>query len=334
MIEVHTSDVDCALGATGSGPVVGCGAGVGHVGCARAHVSVARAGVAGMSVEQASAELAAVRWLIGQAEAYRVALVARMQECTQAVDGDGTDRDLSEVLKRDHLLDHGQVVADRRAGEVLAALPTLAQAADAGRVSRPVVDAIARTTAGSQRRRDAMPAAVATFVELAQTAPLSVVRKQLDMWADQVDPGPDVADENDAYRRREFTITQVRDGVKVAGFFPKTQAIRLMTALNGALDKRWRASHDPHGTGHATVPAPARGGASGNSSEAIASSSHGSDPIVASTGAQRADAFIDGIITPVLEHGLVPSCGGAPATIVVTVPLDRLRHPHDGQAPR
>ena len=48
--------------------------------------------------------------------------------------------------------------------------------------------------------------------------------------------------------------------------------------------------------------------------------------VAASTAAQRADAFIDAIIMPVLDNKLLPT-SGAPATICVTVPLTRLQNP-------
>jgi hypothetical protein len=49
--------------------------------------------------------------------------------------------------------------------------------------------------------------------------------------------------------------------------------------------------------------------------------------VAGSTARQRADAFIDAIIKPVLAHKLLPTAGGAPATVCVTVPLTRLQHP-------
>lgn len=51
------------------------------------------------------------------------------------------------------------------------------------------------------------------------------------------------------------------------------------------------------------------------------------EAIYRATAQQRADAFIDAIIGPVLDSGLLPTSGGAPATVVVTVPLDRLEDP-------
>ena len=86
--------------------------------------------------------------------------------------------------------------------------------------------------------------------------------------------------------------------------------MRLMAALNGALERQWRDTHKtPDGSG----------GGGGVLPEA--------ERVAASTGAQRADAFIDGIIMPVLDKKLLPTSGGAPATVCVTVPLARLQNP-------
>ena len=48
--------------------------------------------------------------------------------------------------------------------------------------------------------------------------------------------------------------------------------------------------------------------------------------VAGSTARQRADAFIDAIIKPVLAHKLLPTAGGAPATVCHR-PLTRLQHP-------
>lgn len=252
-----------------------------------------------LSAAELSAEIARVHKLIGQAEAYRVALVHQLGAQEPAT-GDAVAR-----LKQEHHLDHGQAVADVRAGRALAALPKLRAAAEEGRLPRPALDAIVATGTRNAAREAALPEAVDTFIEMAGTAPLSAIRKSLDMWAEQIDPKAAADDDHDAHQRREFNVRQVRDGVRVDGFFSNVSGMRLITALNGALDKQWRASHDPGHTGHATS----------------------SDAVSASTSAQRADAFIDGIINPALDAGLLPSCGGAPATVTVTIPLERLQQP-------
>ena len=278
-----------------------------HLGRASEHLSAARGVVGKLSAGEASGELVKVKALIAQAEAYRVAVIGCID--AHAV----SERDTMVMLKGRHHLDHSQAAADLRA---LEQFPALQQAADAGVLSRPVLDAITTTASRSPHRTAAMHQAAPEFIELAARASLSQVRKSLEMWADQIDPTPDVADEHDAHRRREFNIHHVRDGVKIDGFFPKIHGIRLMAALNGALDKQWRTRHDPTHTGHTTsTPGPDQGGATVP------------DHFSALTSTQRADAFIDVIITPVLEHGLLPTCGGTPATITVTIPIDRLTTP-------
>ena len=49
--------------------------------------------------------------------------------------------------------------------------------------------------------------------------------------------------------------------------------------------------------------------------------------VVSSTARQRADAFIEAIINPILESGHLPTCGGTPASVVVTIPWPRLADP-------
>ena len=82
-----------------------------------------------------------------------------------------------------------------------------------------------------------------------------------------------------------------------------------MAALNGALERQWRDTLQDGWQGRGWRGFRRRAGWR------------------ASTAAQRADAFIDGIIMPVLDKKLLPTSGGAPATVCVTVPLARLQDP-------
>ena len=289
-----------------------------HLARAGEALSAARAGVGQLSAGEASVELVKVKALIARAEAYRVAVIARID--AHAV----SERDTMVMLKGRHHLDHSQAAADLRAVRALQDYPELEQAADAGVLSRPVLDAITTTASRSPHRKAAMHQAAPEFIQLATQASLSQVRKSLEMWADQIDPTPDVSGEHDAHRRRELSIHHVRDGVKIDGFFPKIHGMRLLAALNGALDKQWRTRHDPTHTGH-TTSSPGLGGASTTSPDQGGATVP--DRFSALTSTQRADAFIDFIITPVLEHGLLPTCGGTPATIAVTIPIDRLTTP-------
>ena len=109
-------------------------------------------------------------------------------------------------------------------------------------------------------------------------------------------------DEDDAHHRRELHVVQRGNGVKVDGFFGKTQGMQLIAALSGALDKQWRDTHNTAGS--RAWHGGARGGARGGGEVPVA------ERVAASTAAQRADAFIDAIIMPVLDNKLLPTSGG------------------------
>lgn len=184
------------------------------------------------------------------------------------------------------------------------------------------MDAILRVGLRTTQRERALPRFLNIFIDLAASAPMSALRKALDLWADQIDPITTATDENAAHQRRELHVVQLGDGVKLDGFFGKTQGMHIMAALNGALDKQWRDTT-------------AKTGSSGNGNSEV--SGDGSvvqvQRVTGSTARQRADAFIDAIITPILAHNLLPTAGGAPATICVTIPLERLQNPHQGADP-
>ena len=78
-----------------------------------------------------------------------------------------------------------------------------------------------------------------------------------------------------------------------------------MAALNGALAKQWRDQQRGKGSGG---QGEGDGGAGGGEVPAA-------ERVAGSTARQRADAFIDAIIMPVLAHKLLPTAGGAPATV-------------------
>lgn len=238
--------------------------------------------------------------------AYRVALVSRV-ESSQVWRESEPNATAASYLRQELVADHGEVKAALRAADSFDRFPELAKACREGRLSSDKMDLILRIGRRNPQREAALPEFLSIFIELAQRVPLSQLRQALELWSDQVDAVTTAGDERDAHQRRELYVTQVGDGVKLDGFFGKEQGLRLMTALNGVLDRQWRAEHDPNNTGHATK--------------------HADTPIASSTAAQRADAFIGGIIDPILQEGLVPSAGGAAATVCVTVPLHRLTEP-------
>lgn len=254
-----------------------------------------------LSGSQASALVRDATRSAAKLSSLRVALVAKVNSSQIWRDRGGPNTTAASFLREEHLLDHGEAKADLVAAQGCERFPELADACRAGCVSRDKVDLILRIGLRNRQREVALPAFIPIFIELASRAPMSHLRRALDLWADQVDPVTTRTDEDDAHTRRELHVVQLGDGVKLDGFFGKAQGMRVITALNGALAKQWKDSTDGQ--------TPAR------------------ERVAASTAAQRADAFIDGIINPVLSNKLVPTCGGAPATVCVTVPIDRLQNP-------
>ena len=117
---------------------------------------------------------------------------------------------------------------------------------------------------------------------------------------------PSHRDDHDAPPTPRTTSTTSVTASKLDAFFGKEQGMRVM-ALNSALDQQYRSRKPAATTDTSGVTT--------------------ADNVAASTGAQRADAFINAIINPVLASGLLPTCGGAPATVCVTIPFDRLQTP-------
>lgn len=265
--------------------------------------------VEGLSGSEASARLADVSRSAAKLSAYRVALVSKINSSQVWRERD-PNATAASFLREELVLDHHEAKADLRAATSFERFPELAQACRDGRVSRDKMDLILRIGLRNPTRERALPRFMSIFIDLAAGAPLSHLRRALELWADQVDPVTTARDEDDAHYRRELHVVQLGDGVKLDGFFGKAQGMRLMAALNGALERQWRDTHKtPDGSG----------GGGGVLPEA--------ERVAASTGAQRADAFIDGIIMPVLDKKLLPTSGGAPATVCVTVPLARLQNP-------
>ena len=275
------------------------------------------ASVDGLSGAQASERLAQVSRSVAKLSAYRVALVAKIQASQVWRDKDPNATPVT-FLREELVVDHHEAKADLRAAASFERFPELAQACQDGRVSRDKMDLILRIGSRNPARERALPRFMNIFIDLAATAPMSQLRRALELWADQIDPVTTARDEDDAHHRRELHVVQRGNGVKVDGFFGKTQGMQLIAALSGALDKQWR---DTHNTAGSRAGGGARGGARGGGEVPVA------ERVAASTAAQRADAFIDAIIMPVLDNKLLPTSGGAPATICVTVPLTRLQNP-------
>jgi len=259
----------------------------------------------------ASAHLARVSVLAAQLDAYRISLVATIQssEVWRESDPNGTP---ASFLRNEHVMDHWQAKADLRTARAFGRFPKLEQACREGRVSRAKVDVILSFGLRNSHREAALGEFISIFVELAERVTISDLKRMLTLWADQIDPVAPANDEDDAHKRREFRIHQLGDGFKLDGFFGRDQGMKIMVALNAALELHRRESPD----------------AKDAAMDEHRRAEHGeSDRMASSTAAQRADAFIDSIIMPMLESGAFPTAGGAPANVCVTVPLDRLQWP-------
>lgn len=77
------------------------------------------------------------------------------------------------------------------------------------------MDAILRVGLRTTQRERALPRFLNIFIDLAASAPMSALRKALDLWADQIDPITTATDENAAHQRRELHVVQLGDGVKL-----------------------------------------------------------------------------------------------------------------------
>lgn len=273
-------------------------------------VAAASQEVAGMSADGLDSLLYDVDRLIAQAQALRVNVIGRIDATSawRAIDPQG---DTESFLRRQHTLDHQQAKADVRAADAFAEFPVIAQAAHSGSISRDKIDAIVAAGTRTAKRKDAFELAAPMFTKLAETTSPAVLRRTLNAWADQVDAESISRDEDAVHRERYLHVTQSRGGVKLDGFFGNEQGMKVLTAINGALSKHRVAS----------------GLAGRRSKRASEHGQHDFYQLETATSQQRADAFIDAIMTPVLDSDMLPECGAAPAHVSVLVPIDRLMNP-------
>jgi hypothetical protein len=235
----------------------------------------------------------------------------------------------ASFLREQHTLDHRQAVSDVRAADSFAMYPQLARAARDGTLSRDKIDLILAFGLRNPERAKELPDFLDIFVEMSHRLTTSELRKALQMWADQIDPVTTGQDDANAHARRELHVSHFADGIKLDGFFGPEQGLRILAALNGALEAHWRANHRNEGDDQgAASPSTADARAADQS---VGQRTNQGRVWAASraTAMQRADAFVAGIIDPILESGTLPTCGGAPASISVTIPLERLANPDD-----
>lgn len=293
-----------------------------------------------LSGAQASSALRQVALLAAMVDALRVRLVSVVAKSRVWLELD-PNATAASFLRHELGLDQRQASADLRAAECLEAFPQLASAAAEGTISRDKVDLIIAVGLRTRPRAAVFSDFVDVFVSLAQRLTIGQLRKALQMWADQIDPVTTSADDSSAHDRRALHVSQLGDGVKLDGFFGPEQGLKILAALNGALDAHhYNATQETNnrsGTNNSTHADGAPDRDADDTSDDAATDDASTAPPgwgadgdrtrIAATARQRADAFIESIIDPILAGGLLPTCGGAPTTINVTVPIQRLAHP-------
>ena len=154
-----------------------------------------------LSGVEATEEVRRVQELAGKLDAYRVALVSRIEktEVWRESDPNGT---AVSYLRRELTLDHREAKADLRLCVGFDGYPAVAEALRAGHITRAAAELIVSIGLRNQQRQQAFPHYIALFIEVAHNAPLSKLRQTLLAWADQVDPVGTASDEADAFRRR------------------------------------------------------------------------------------------------------------------------------------
>lgn len=275
-----------------------------------------QARVTQLSGQSASQQLRRVSVLAAKLDAYRVSLVAAI-DASQVWRESDPNATPASFLRQEHVLDQRTAKSDLRAAKSFSRFPELEQACQDGRVSREKVDVILAFGLRTTQREAALGEFLRIFIDLAERVAVCDLKRALELWADQIDPVTTVGDESDAHHRRELHVQQLGDGIKLDGFFGRDQGMKIMTALNAALDMHRR--DNPRARAQAK--------------DARHASEHGAYRVANATAAQRADAFIDAIIQPALESGSLPTCGGAAPNICVTVPFDRLTNPRAAADP-
>lgn len=298
-------------------------------------------GVSALAGDEAVRELAELAALAAVVDAWRVELV-RVVNRTQVwreQDGNATP---TSFLRNELGLDHRDAAADVRAATAFESYPELATAARSGLLSRDKVDVVLGVGLRTPERIAAFGDFVDTFIAMGQRLTASQLRTAMRMWADQIDPVTTTADDRSAHDRRELHVSQLGDGVKLDGFFAQDDGAKIMAVLNGALNACHRSrtrddqARDDQVRGHEardddqTRGSQARDGEPTRDDRATRDDKATAGQLLAvttSTAAQRADAFMESVINPILTAGLLPTSGGAPATVTVMVPAQRLAEP-------
>ncbi len=259
------------------------------------------AGVKSLDGYGASDMLCDVPAVIAKLESLKLALVTQIDD--SGVWRDDPNGTLESFLRRRHKRDHRESRSDTRAAAFLAQFALAHDAAAAGRLSRSHVDVMVAIGLHNASREGLLADFLPAFIDIAAEYPASVLRTVMRRWADQVDPEPGADDECDAHARRFLKISEVGDGVVIDGFFGKVDGAKIRAVFSGLMEAHYQ------------------NGSSGGDGTA------GKVARKAMPSQQRADAFMNQIIDPILAGGQLPATGGSRATVTVTVPLARLEQP-------
>lgn len=307
---------------------------------AAAAIDLAREQVDNLSGSAATAELQRLKLLSAKIDSYKTELVGKVKrsEVWRETDANGT---AASFLRRELNVDQREVQSDLRAAAAFDEFPELAAAMQCGDIGRAAVDMILSFALRNQQRREALPLFVESFIKYATAAPLSLLRRLLVSWADQVDPTSTSIDESEARSRCYMHMSEFAGGVKIDAYFDKVSGMKIIAAMNAAFTAFYKETHrggelistnsQPLITGGDQSTAATQNSVPTNPPT---SSSHNSGTddtspldLAALNSKQRADAFIKMIIEPACEGKVLPTSGGFTPNVVVTVPIDRLVSP-------
>ncbi|MFZ1361542.1 MAG: DUF222 domain-containing protein [Candidatus Nanopelagicales bacterium] len=298
-------------------------------------VDHAISGTESLSGAEATDKLQRVSELSAKLDAYRIALVTRVDKTEIWRESDPNGTALS-YLRRELTLDHREAKADLKLAEGLEDVPELAEALRTGHITRAAADLILSIGQRNPQRQAMFPQYVSLFIQIASNGTLSKLRQVLRAWADQVDPLVTASDESDAFHRRYLHISELGDGVKLDGFFDVTNGMKIMAVLNAAFTAEYKATHkggefvgDQDQCERVHDKQTGEGVNTSDESEESCETRKSEFAAVSMSAKQRADAFIKHLVEPALAGDNLPTCGGALPHVLVTVPMDRLQNPQD-----
>lgn len=280
-------------------------------------IDQANTGVPELSGSEATSELRRLRLLENKLEAYRVGLIkkVRSSEIWREQNPNGTP---ASFLRQELNLDQREVTIDLKLNEACDKFPELDEAINSGAIRREAANLILGFGLRNHQRKEALPQFLNSFIDFAEVASLSQLRRMLASWADQIDPLTTALDESEAVSRRYLHVSELADGVKIDAFLDKVSGKKVLAALNAAYTAYY---NETHREGKPIVDAA--------NPEASACES-GKEPApklldaVAISSKMRADAFVKMIVEPICEGRLLPRSGGLVPNATVTVSIETL----------